>query len=285
LKISLQQRQEGYRYVSIQEHIRKTAEFFFACTHLPIRTFDFNGTLTNAAGYTRQLEEAFDHHNIFEQVQQEMLNRPDNHPIIVVCSGLVCFAACWVCGRNINRGFHILGPYTSITEAETYLLPYKPAQCIPHLITLLSNISVDSVFMQQKIKRFHSMPYTIYVKKAIDFLDARYNEPITLSDVSAYLNISKCYFCSLFKRETGRSLSQYLNEIRIEKSKELLCKEQLSIHDIALAVGFNNQNYYSVMFKRITKHTPQKYRNQSTTAPRRASASPPQRICAGWTEY
>lgn len=263
--------------VSIQEHIRKIAELFFACTRLPIRTFSFNGILVNAAGYHRQLEEAFDHYAIFEQVQQEMLKLQENRPITVTCCGEICFAACWVCGRNINRGFHILGPYTSVAEAETSLVPYKPAQCIPHLFTLLSNISADSAFMQQKIKSYHSLPYNVYVKKAIDFLDARYNEPITLADVSAYLNISKCYLCSLFKRETGRSLSQYLNKIRIEKSKELLRQERLSILDIALAVGFNNQNYYSTMFKRITNHTPQKYRSQSTAALRRSDYARPGR--------
>ncbi|MDU4962559.1 MAG: AraC family transcriptional regulator [Sporomusaceae bacterium] len=271
--------------MSIQEHIRQTADLFFACTRLPIRTFDFSGDLINAAGYHRQLQEEFDQYAIFEQVLQAMLEREEDRPVIVACRDSVFFAACWVCGRNINRGFHILGPYTSVAASETALVPYKPAQCIPHLFTLLGNIAGDSAFLQQKIKRYHSLPYSTYIKKALDYLDARYNEPTGLADVAVYLNISKCYLCSLFKRETGRSLSQYLNEIRIEKSKELLHEEDLSILEIALAVGFSNQNYYSVMFKRLTSYTPQSYRSQmaKNLQKRRTlrKSEPPQRVCAG----
>jgi YesN/AraC family two-component response regulator len=106
------------------------------------------------------------------------------------------------------------------------------------------------------------MPYSAYVKKSIDYLNARYHETITLSDIAAHLNISKYYLCSLFKKETGKNLSQYLNEIRIEKSKELLLKENLSVLDIALSVGFNNQNYYNVMFKKFMNYTPLEFRNQ-----------------------
>ncbi|NLY76709.1 MAG: helix-turn-helix transcriptional regulator [Tissierellia bacterium] len=78
-----------------------------------------------------------------------------------------------------------------------------------------------------------------------------------------YLGLNKCYFCQLFKRETGKTYSQFLNELRIEKSKELLENTNLSILDIALTVGYNNQNYYSMAFKKLTGTTPKNYKNRN----------------------
>ena len=95
----------------------------------------------------------------------------------------------------------------------------------------------------------------------MDYIDARYMDEITLFDVSNYLKINKSYFCSIFKKETGKTFTQYLNETRIEKSKSLLLIEDCSMLDVALSVGFNNQNYYNIMFKKITSKTPLEFKN------------------------
>lgn len=247
--------------MSVYEHIRQLGKKFFSCTHLPICSFDFNGNLIHSTGYTRELEEIFNHNHIFERARQEHNAKTGNSIISISCTSSIFFAASRICARNINRGFHILGPFTTLENANLPGIVYKPACCIPHLFTLLSNISADSIYLKQKIKNFNGLPYSPYVKKAIDYIDARYHEPITLSDIAAHLNISKYYLCSLFKKETAKTFSLYLNEIRIEKSKELLMREHLSILDIALSVGFNNQNYYNTIFKKIMKNTPLEFRN------------------------
>ncbi len=54
---------------------------------------------------------------------------------------------------------------------------------------------------------------------------------------------------------------KFLNEIRIEKSKDLLLRGDLSILDVSLSVGFNNQNYYNTVFKKLINMTPLEYRN------------------------
>lgn len=246
----------------IYEHIRQMSQHFFACTQLPIQTFDFTGNLISSVGYNPKLTQIFEHYHVFEQVKQRMLLQTEKCMLTIPCLDSISFAASWICGKNINRGFHILGPYTALEISKITGIPYKPACCLPHLFTLLSNISADSLYFQQRIKKFHSSPYTNYVKKAIDTIDARYFEPITLTDIATHLNISKGYLCSLFKKETGKTFSRYLNEKRIEESKRLLQSEHLSMLDIALSVGFNNQNYYNIIFKNLMKQTPLEYRNQ-----------------------
>ncbi len=108
-----------------------------------------------------------------------------------------------------------------------------------------------------------NITYSFHIRKAIDYTKSHYKDPLNLKDMSDYLNLNKCYFCNLFKKETGKTYSQFLNEVRIEKSKQLLANTNLSILEVALTVGYNNQNYYNMAFKRITGTTPLKYRNNS----------------------
>ena len=58
------------------------------------------------------------------------------------------------------------------------------------------------------------------------------------------------------------TFSKFLNRLRIEKSKQYLIQNNESILSIALAVGFNNHNYYTMMFKKLTGFTPIEFRQQ-----------------------
>ena len=64
----------------------------------------------------------------------------------------------------------------------------------------------------------------------------------------------------MFKMETGQTFINYLNNYKIEKSKNLLENTNMTLLDISLEVGFNNQSYYSTIFKKYTNMTPLEYR-------------------------
>jgi len=64
----------------------------------------------------------------------------------------------------------------------------------------------------------------------------------------------------MFKKETGQTFINYLNNYKIEKSKNLLENTNMTLLDISLEVGFNNQSYYSTIFKKYTNMTPLEYR-------------------------
>ncbi|KNF07120.1 AraC family transcriptional regulator [Gottschalkia purinilytica] len=234
-------------------------EKFFLCTHIPIKAFNFDGTLIHSVGYNGDLDEIFLNNDIYEKTTHEIFNKKNNPVVTISCFDNIHFTACYICPNNINRGIFIIGPYTSNKVNPTGIL-YKPKCCIPHLISLLDDIAKSSNYVKRK-QNINNMPYSLYVKKALDYIDARHSEPITLEDISKYLNINKCYFCSILKKETGKTFSQTLNEIRVYHSKRLLLETNLSILDIALSVGFNNQNYYSIVFKKLTNKTPVEFRN------------------------
>ena len=83
---------------------------------------------------------------------------------------------------------------------------------------------------------------------------------MSLEEIAASTYLSKTYLSSLFKKETGYSISEYINIVRIERSKSLLLEENISIIDIANLCGFEDQSYFTKVFKHIVGITPKKYR-------------------------
>lgn len=98
------------------------------------------------------------------------------------------------------------------------------------------------------------------IKKAILYISAHFSEPITLDDVAAQVHLNPAYFSSMFKQSTGSSFKEYVNMVRIEESKRLLANTDYSIIDIAVAAGFEDQSYFSRVFKKYTGLTPRQYR-------------------------
>ena len=81
-----------------------------------------------------------------------------------------------------------------------------------------------------------------------------------LEEIAASTYLSKTYLSSLFKKETRYSISEYINIVRIERSKSLLMEENLSIIEIANLCGFEDQSYFTKVFKNIVGITPKKFR-------------------------
>lgn len=83
---------------------------------------------------------------------------------------------------------------------------------------------------------------------------------LSLDDISQQVHLSPSYICVKFKEETGKTLTQYINEYRIETSLSLLASPENKINLIAEQVGFDNGNYYAKIFKKIKKMSPAEYR-------------------------
>lgn len=103
----------------------------------------------------------------------------------------------------------------------------------------------------------------LYGQRVYLYVEQNFDRQLKLEDVASYFHLNKCYFCSVLKKELGKTFSQIVNEVRVEKSKELLREGNLSTLSIALSVGFNNQNYFNMTFKKLTGMTPLQYRKIS----------------------
>lgn len=115
--------------------------------------------------------------------------------------------------------------------------------------------------------REHSLTgYSQTIQKCISFIEFNYQEDISTKTIADELFLSEGYISSVFKKEVHKTISTYINEVRIKHAKLLLTDTSLSIGNIALQCGFSDPNYFSRIFKKYTNTTPALYRqrNQST---------------------
>lgn len=100
------------------------------------------------------------------------------------------------------------------------------------------------------------------INQALRYIQANYMNQISLADLSKSLHVCSSYLSTLFKQEMGITFTDYINELRIKKSKELLASTTLSILDISIHTGFGDQSYFTKVFKKLEGKTPSQYRKQ-----------------------
>jgi two-component system, response regulator YesN len=99
------------------------------------------------------------------------------------------------------------------------------------------------------------------IPTVLEYLNNNYSADISLNDAAKSVNLSYHYFSKIFKDEIGKSFTDYLTELRIEKSMKLLVNPNTSIKEICQKIGYNDPNYYTKAFKKITGMTPTEYRS------------------------
>jgi len=99
------------------------------------------------------------------------------------------------------------------------------------------------------------------LKELITLLQNEYTRDITLSEAANTVNMSIHYFCKFFKKVIGKTFTNYLLSIRIDKAKELLLTEKITVTSIAYKVGFENLSYFYRKFREFTGYSPIEYIN------------------------
>lgn len=99
---------------------------------------------------------------------------------------------------------------------------------------------------------------------AMDYIKENYSNPdLSLNDICEYLNISTSRFSSIFKEATGKTFTEVLTNIRMERAKQLMRQTSLKNYEIAEKVGFSDPHYFSVAFKKMTGKTPTEYTREN----------------------
>lgn len=96
-----------------------------------------------------------------------------------------------------------------------------------------------------------------------NYIHNNFERDISIGDIAKFIFLSKSYFAKAFKDEIGTSPMNYLLKIRVQRAKELLSETDVKICDIALNIGFSNQQRFNEIFKKYTNVTPLKYRKQN----------------------
>lgn len=115
----------------------------------------------------------------------------------------------------------------------------------------------------------HKNPFS-FVKKNTDskkindvfeFLAHHFQTKITLARLAEITHLTPPSFSRYFKQKTGKNISNYIMELRIEKACKLLLNEELTVESVGYSVGYNNFSNFLRQFKKIKKMTPKEFRN------------------------
>jgi AraC-like DNA-binding protein len=122
------------------------------------------------------------------------------------------------------------------------------------LISLVKYISIEG---SDSVLQKHAK-----LKPVFDFIEKNYERPITLKDLSKIINVTPQYLCTLFKNTLNTRVFEYINNVRIQKSKELiLTHRNKQINEIYKLAGFEDFSYFCSVFRKIEKTSPGEFKS------------------------
>lgn len=123
------------------------------------------------------------------------------------------------------------------------------------------NLLLGYVYAGNKQVSFEELKVVNQINKAKMLMLDTFNSDVTPESIATQVNMSYSWFRRIFKQYTGFAPAQYIQELRIQKSKELLTNTNMTSQEIAYEVGFDTPYYFCIAFKKKTGMTPIKYRN------------------------
>lgn len=134
------------------------------------------------------------------------------------------------------------------------------------LIAAANLVDLSMKFITENSKHEEIEAYLRYsgidrVGQAVNFIQNHYKGNIVPGDVAANVHINKSYLARLFKKQTGMTITDYTNMLRVERAKPMLMNTAMPIENISSNSGFSSQNYFSRIFRIYTGMSPRQYRN------------------------
>lgn len=165
--------------------------------------------------------------------------------------------------QSATRGILITGQTNvSLQKKMVDFLTMNESQKIVGLTDILLTIAA-----QKQYSFLCSIGYAHqYKSNDIEKIDAVYDyvldnymNDLSVKDIAARCNMNTAAFCRYFKKKTGKTFKDFMNDIRLGNAARLLLKGDLNISEIAFSSGFNNPSYFNRLFKRKTSLTPKHY--------------------------
>lgn len=166
----------------------------------------------------------------------ELTEKPLEFPLGFYVKFIDLFEQCYsvLTGKPFSKNHHI-----QVSQTMRYLL---------------STLRLTMNHPQQTDKREY------YLDEAIQYMTEHIDSTINLSELAAYLNLSKQHIIYVFKQETGFSPIDYFRRLKMQRACQMLDLTDMSIKEISYSLGINDQYYFSRSFKDIMGCSPTEYR-------------------------
>ncbi|RJS59000.1 helix-turn-helix domain-containing protein [Bacillus sp. PK3_68] len=160
-----------------------------------------------------------------------------------------------VCRAAIEGG---LNDETAFTLSDFYIQHLEELGSLKAILKLTEEAIVD---FTNRVHRLNNEKYSPTITACQHYIYDHLYDDIALDALAQVCRLSPNYLSSLFKKEVGQPISEYIQRQRIEEAKKLLLLTNYSISDIGTWLNFNDQSYFIKIFKKYTGLTPRQFRN------------------------
>jgi two-component system response regulator YesN len=152
-----------------------------------------------------------------------------------------------------NIGDKIFAEYSigELMQVDRFSSPEEAFQFFEHL--------ARDIFSIQNFE--YQIRSAAAVKQTLQYIQEHLDADLSLARLAEMVYFNPKYFSRLFKQIVGIHLSDYIDELKVKKAKELLSRNQLKITEIAYSLGYLSAPYFTRFFKKAMNMTPQEYRN------------------------
>ena len=141
------------------------------------------------------------------------------------------------------------------------LAPFEFFMTVMQLLKLLATSSEFELLHKKPYRHRYSNKEQKRIRKIYGYIDDHYQQKIVLDEVAALCNLTKSAFCRYFKKNTGTTFINFLNQYRISQAKRLLLSGR-NVSEACFECGFESLSYFNRSFKKVTGKNPSKFKKQ-----------------------
>jgi len=147
-----------------------------------------------------------------------------------------------------------------ITDSMAIQGDFEQLLSLIRILNILTLSEEYNLLNASKVTVKSSLQDHVRIKVVFNYVMERFQVDITLKEVSALTNMTIPSFCRFFKKQTAKTFTQFVNEVRITHACKLLSETSRAISDICFECGFNNFAHFNNQFKKVTSQNPTEYR-------------------------
>ncbi|QDQ00499.1 AraC family transcriptional regulator [Lysinibacillus fusiformis] len=151
-------------------------------------------------------------------------------------------------------------PYRAITILQE--LTANQISSEPYLVAKQNYLLEELLHLFTQALKPYGKKVDFIMREALDYMNRHYDQNLTRSQLAELMGFNTSYFSRLFQKQVGRSFSNHLTRVRVDKAKMYLLSSDATLNDIASKVGYADGLYLSRKFKQIVGIAPREYRRQ-----------------------
>jgi AraC-like DNA-binding protein len=142
-----------------------------------------------------------------------------------------------------------------------YLHRFETADDHNAIFALFKRMALD--FARRAAACRVALNETPIVNRIAKIVASHIYEKLTPTIIAEKMHMDRSYLCRRFKSDAGRTISTYINEVKVREAKRLLASSDASVFEVSERLGFTAQNYFHTVFKKVAGQTPSEYRESS----------------------